>query len=180
LEEEMAGKRVKWTGWPIVVHSVRTAVVAVVSLLAARLLRLPESWWAPITSLVVTQSSLGAALKVSSQRFIGTALGAAVGALVGTYFPSNVTVFGICVFVLGLLCALVRSDYPAYRFGGIAVAIVLLLPRTAPAWVVAFHRFVEVSIGIGVALVFAWVWPEQEAASSNQGKFSLDHHARRP
>ena len=146
------------------VHSVRTAVVAVVSLLVARLFRLPESWWAPITTLVVTQSSLGAALKVSSQRFVGTALGAAVGALVGTYFPPNVVVFGICVFVLGLLCALVRSDYPAYRFGGIAVAIVLLLPRPAPAWVVAFHRFAEVSIGIGVALIFAWVWPEKEAA----------------
>ena len=160
----MAGKLVKWAGWPVVEHSVRTAVVAVVSLLVARLFRLPESWWAPITSLVVTQSSLGAALKVSSQRFIGTALGAVVGGLVASYLPPNVLVFGICIFVLGLLCALVRSDYPAYRFGGIAVAIVLLLPRTAPAWAVAFHRFAEVSIGIGVALIFAWVWPEKDPA----------------
>jgi len=163
-KEDMEKKLAQWAGWQVVMHSVRTAVVAVISLLVARLFRLPESWWAPITSLVVTQSSLGAALKVSSQRVVGTALGAAVGGLVATYLPSNVVVFGTCIFVLGLLCALVRSDYPAYRFGGIAVAIVILLPRTAPAWVVAFHRFAEVSIGISVALIFAWIWPETEPA----------------
>ena len=44
------------------------------SLLVARLFRLPASYWAPITTLVVTQSSLGAALAVSSRRFIGTIL----------------------------------------------------------------------------------------------------------
>jgi len=162
----MASNRVKWTGWPVLVHSVRTAVAAVASLLVARLLRLPASYWAPITTLVITQSSLGAAFAVSSQRFIGTALGAVFGGLVACTFPPSVLVFGVCIFVLGLLCALMRSGYPAYRFGGITVAIVLLLPRTEPAWMVAFHRFAEVSIGIAVALIFAWVWPEREATPS--------------
>ncbi len=145
-------------------HAVRTAVVAVASLLVARLLRLPASYWAPITTLVVTQSSLGAALKVSSQRFVGTILGAVVGGLAASFLPPLALVFGVCVFLLGLLCALPRFDYPAYRFGGITVAIVLLIPHTAPAWQIAFHRFAEVSVGLAVALIFAWVWPEREAA----------------
>src|SRR5271157_588164 len=68
----MTSDRVKWVWWPTVVHSVRTAVVAVASLLAARLFRLPQMYWAPITTLVITQSSLGAALAVSGQRFVGT------------------------------------------------------------------------------------------------------------
>jgi len=59
-----------------------------------------------------------------------------------------------------------RSDRSAYRFGGVALTIVLLVPRTDPAWQVAFHRCAEVSIGIGVALIFAWVWPEREVASA--------------
>jgi uncharacterized membrane protein YccC len=67
------------------VHSVRTAVVAVASLLAARLFRLPQMYWAPITTLVITQSSLGAALAVSGQRFVGTALGAIVGGIVARF-----------------------------------------------------------------------------------------------
>jgi len=158
----MASKVIAWKGWPVVVHSARTAVAVVSSLLAARLVRLPETYWAPITTVVITQSSLGAALKVSGQRFIGTALGAIVGAIVASYFRPHVLVFGATVFILGLICAAVHANRSAYRFGGIALAIVLLLPRAEPAWRIAFHRFAEVSIGIGVALIFAVVWPEKD------------------
>jgi uncharacterized membrane protein YgaE (UPF0421/DUF939 family) len=150
----------------VLLHPVRTAVVAVASVLVARLFRLPEAYWAPITTLVIAQSSLGAALNVSWQRFVGTALGALVGAIVASRFGPHVFVFGSCVLILGLLCALVRADRSAYRFGGVTLAIVLLVPRTEPAWEMAFHRFAEVSIGIGVALIFAAVWPEAEAAPS--------------
>lgn len=164
----MAGEGVEWRGWPVLVHSARTAIAAVVSALAARLFRLPETYWAAITTLVITQSSLGAALTVSRQRFVGTALGAVVGAIVASQFGPHVLVFGTSVFILGLLCALARSDQSAYRFGGITLAIVLLVPRTGSAWQTAFHRFAEVSIGIGVALMLAWVWPEREATPSGK------------
>jgi uncharacterized membrane protein YccC len=148
--------------WPVLVHSTRTAVATVASLLVARFFTLPETYWAPITTIVITQSSLGAAFEVSTQRFFGTAVGAAVGAIVATYLGHTLLVFGISVFLLGLLCAAAHLERSAYRFGGIALAIVVLLPRQAPAWQVAFHRFAEVSIGIGVALVLAVLWPEAE------------------
>jgi uncharacterized membrane protein YgaE (UPF0421/DUF939 family) len=155
--------------WPVVVHSARTAVAAVVSVAAAKLCRLPEAYWAPVTTLVIAQSSLGAAFAVSRQRFAGTALGAVISAVVATYFGPRVFVFGVSVFLLGLLCALVRLDRSAYRFGGVTLAIVLLIPRAAPAGIIALHRFAEVSIGIGVALLLARLWPEEEiAVSTNQ------------
>ncbi len=159
----MTSTKFAWAGWPVVVHSVRTAIAAVAAVLVARLFHLPEAYWAAITTLVITQSSLGAALTVSWQRFVGTALGAAVGAIAASRFRSDLLVFGICVFLLGLLCAVARSDRSAYRFGGVTLAIVLLVPRQAPAWQIAFHRFAEVSIGIAVALLLACVWPESEA-----------------
>jgi uncharacterized membrane protein YccC len=162
----MESDGVKWAGLPVLVHSVRTAVVAVASLLVARSLRMPQAYWAPITSLVVTQSSFGAALAVSWARFFGTALGAVVGGIVASYFQPRVVVFGACVVLLGLLCHVVRADRSAYRFGGITLAIVLLVPRTAPPWQMAFARFAEVSIGIVVALLFAWAWPEKESTTS--------------
>jgi len=158
--------KVEQASWPVVAHSARTAIAAAASLLVARLFRLPEGYWAPITTLVITQSSLGAALIVSWQRLVGTALGAVFGAIVASYFGPHVIVFGSGVFILGLLCAVVRSDRSAYRFGGITLAIVLLVPRTVPAWQIAFHRFGEVFIGIGVALILAVVWPEKEAEPS--------------
>src|SRR5712691_3444396 len=103
------------TRWPLVVHSARTALAAVASVLAARLFRLPEAYWAPITTLVITQSSLGAALTVSWQRFVGTALGAVVGAIMASQFGPHVLVFGTSVFILGLLCGLMHSQRNAYR-----------------------------------------------------------------
>jgi len=94
---------------------------------------------------------------------VGTALGAALGALVATYFGPHALVFAGCVFLLGLLSAVVHSDRSAFRFGGITLAIVLLVPRTGPAWKMAFDRFAEVSVGIIAALIFAVVWPERDA-----------------
>jgi uncharacterized membrane protein YccC len=147
----------------IAVYSARTAVAAVASLLVARVFGLPEAYWAPITTLVITQSSLGGALDVSRQRFVGTALGAAAGAIVASYFGTSVLAFALCVCILGPLCAMARSDRSAYRLAGVTVAIVLLVPRSGPASQIAFHRCAEVFIGIAVALALTVVWPEQES-----------------
>jgi hypothetical protein len=81
------------------------------------LFRLSEAYWAPITTLVITQSSLGAALTVSWQWFIGTVLGVAVGAIAASYFEPHLLVFASSVFILGLLCAVLRVEQAAYRFG---------------------------------------------------------------
>jgi uncharacterized membrane protein YccC len=163
LRDGLERDRVESVVRPAVVHSVRTAVAAVASMLVARLFRLPEAYWAPITTLVITQSSLGAALTVSWQRLVGTALGAVVGALVASLFGPSLLVFGASTFMLGLFCAITRSDRSAYRFAGVTLAVVLLIPRANPAWQIAVHRFAEVSIGIAVALILAVVWPDRES-----------------
>jgi uncharacterized membrane protein YgaE (UPF0421/DUF939 family) len=102
---------------------------------------------------------------VSWQRFVGTFLGAVVGAIVASYFGPHALVFGAGLFVLGMLRILTPADLTAYRFGGVALAIVLLVPRAAPAWQIALHRFIEVSIGIGVALMLSLLWPEREVGT---------------
>jgi uncharacterized membrane protein YccC len=56
-------------------NATRTAVEAIVSYPVARLFGLPEAYWAAIPTLIVMQSTLGAALPVSVQRFAGTAIG---------------------------------------------------------------------------------------------------------
>jgi uncharacterized membrane protein YccC len=50
-----------------------------ISLYVVNPLKLLESYWAPITTLLVSQSSFGDTLTVSGQRFGGTALGAFAG-----------------------------------------------------------------------------------------------------
>src|SRR5271169_1783939 len=83
----------------------RTTVAAVVSLLLARTLKLPEFYWAPISAIVIIQSTINPRT-VAWQRFAGTALGAAIGALIGTFFPSSLLVYAVGLFLCGVLCAL--------------------------------------------------------------------------
>jgi uncharacterized membrane protein YgaE (UPF0421/DUF939 family) len=142
----------------IVEDSARTALAAAGSFLVAHLLRMPEAYWAAISTIIVVQSTLGAALTISSQRFAGTVLGTTSGALLSTYFRSNLAVFAVGVFLLGLLCALLRLG-SAYRFAGVTLAITMLVARSGPPWVAAWHRFVEVSVGILVGLVTTAIWP---------------------
>ena len=129
------------------VASIRTAVAAVGSLLIARFCRLPEPYWAAVTTIVVMQSTLGAAWTVSKERFAGTALGAAMGALLTAYAEQNAAAFGAGVFVLGLICALLRIGRNAFRYAGITLAVVMLVARAEPAWMIAIHRFLEISVG---------------------------------
>jgi uncharacterized membrane protein YccC len=72
--------------------------------------------------------------------------------------------FAVGLVGLGLLCALLHLDRPAYRFAGITLAIIVLVPPAEPAWRMALHRFVEVSVGIAVGLAATKVWPERDPA----------------
>jgi len=149
-----------------VIHAARTTVAALASLLVARLFKLPEAYWATVTTLVVMQSTLGAAFTISWQRFVGSAIGAAAGALLATYFGSNTAMFAVGIFIMGIVCAALRLDRAAYRFAGITLAIVMLIAHSSPGWIVAVHRFIEVSLGIAVGLALTALWPELPAASN--------------
>jgi uncharacterized membrane protein YccC len=135
------------------------------SLAVARLLSMPEDYWAPITTLIVLQSTLGAAWDTSKPRFIGTALGAFFAALLATYGAPGMIGFGAAIFALGLICAAFHLDQSAYRFAGITLTIVMLVTRGEAPWIIAVHRFVEVSLGIAVALALTYLWPGHELTS---------------
>jgi uncharacterized membrane protein YccC len=153
---------------PSVKHSARTAIAVTVSFMVARLFRLPEAYWAVIATLVVMQSTLGATLIISVERIAATALGALVGAFLATYSTGNMFAFAAAVFVIGIVCIALRMEKTAYRYAGITLAIIVLIPRSNPAWIVALHRFFEVSVGIVVALALAGLWPEHQPKSAKQ------------
>lgn len=141
-------------------HIVRTTVAALASLLLSRALHSPEPYWATISTIVVMQSSLGAAWKASRQRLAGTIVGAVLGGALASWVPSRLLAFAVGIFLSGCACLILDLDRVAYRFAGITVAIIVLIERQTSAWVIAAHRFVEVSLGIAVALVVTAVWPE--------------------
>jgi hypothetical protein len=66
---------------PSVGHSVGAALAATASVIVARLVQMPETYWAAIVTLVVMQSSPGATLTLSIERIVAASLGASVGAV---------------------------------------------------------------------------------------------------
>jgi len=134
------------------------ATAAVVSYSIARLFRLPEAYWAPMSTLIVMQLTLSAAFPIAVQYVAGTAAGAAVGAVTDSYFHASVWGFEAAVILVGLLCVVLRVERSAFRYASVTLVIVLLVPRPTTAPITALHRFYEVSIGIAVGLVLFAMW----------------------
>ena len=153
---------------PSTAHSARTAFAATASVIVARLVQMPEAYWAAIATLVVMQSSLGATLTLSIERIVATALGASVGAVEANYFGANLIAFLFAIFFIGLLSLGFRLEKTAYRYASVTLTIIVLIPRASPAWIVAFHRFIEVSVGIVVALAVVALWPEGSAIPADE------------
>jgi uncharacterized membrane protein YccC len=150
---------------PSITHAIRTAVAATASLIIARLVQMPEAYWAAIATLVVMQSTLGATLALSIERIVATAVGASVGALEANYFRSNLIAYAVAIFLVGLLSIAFRLEKTAYRYTSITLTIIVLIPRSEGPWATALHRFLEVSIGISVALGVVALWPEHQRPS---------------
>jgi len=137
--------------------SLRTAFAAVTAMLLARLLKMPEYYWAPISTIVIIQSTIPPRT-LAWHRFVGTAMGAVLGATLATFFPATAIVYGVGIILCGAIAFLLRIG-GAYRFAAITLSIILLIPRGRAPWIVGWHRFLEVSLGVGVALVVTMLWP---------------------
>lgn len=155
------------TNLPSITHAIRTAVAGTLSVIIARFVQMPEAYWAAIATLVVMQSTLGATLTLSIERIVATAVGASVGAIEAYFFGANLIAFGIAIVFIGLLSIAFRLEKTAYRYASITLAIIVLIPRSNPAWTIALHRFLEVSVGIVVALAVVALWPEHRPTPAN-------------
>jgi uncharacterized membrane protein YccC len=147
---------------PTVWHAVRTAIAATLSVLLARLLGMPEAYWAVIATLVVMQSPLSSTVPLAIQRIVASALGASLGAIESACFGANLVAFALTIFVLGLVSFVFRLERVGYSYAGMTLVIIVLIPRPEAPWIAAVHRFAEVSLGILIALAVVAVWREEQ------------------
>lgn len=139
-------------------HSFWTAMAAMISLSTAKLLSLSEFYWAPISAIIVMQSTLGQSWDTSKQRLIGTVIGALFAGAFNFVFPDvNTLNFGLGIFIMGMICYGLKLTMSAYRLGGVTFAIILLMHHREVAWRIGFDRFVEVALGICAALLVSFV-----------------------
>jgi len=143
---------------PSVAYVMLSALAAVLSYVIASRFRLAEAYWAPMSTLIVMKLTLDAAFPIAVQYVVGTALGAAFGAMVGAYLHPGIWALGVAIALVGLLCVALRIARSAFRYACITLVIVMLVPRSTSGGMVALHRFFEVSIGIAIGLAVFACW----------------------
>ncbi len=74
---------------PKLVQALRMTVACLATYGLGEAFGLPQAYWAVITAIIVTQSSLGSSLKAAFDRFLGSVLGAAYGGLVTVVVPHH-------------------------------------------------------------------------------------------
>jgi hypothetical protein len=80
------------------------------------------------------------------------------------------------VFLIGLLCVLLRIERSAYQYASITLTIVMLVTRSTSGPLIAIHRFFEVSLGLAVGLMLSAIWPERTAANLGGNASTLKIH----
>jgi uncharacterized membrane protein YgaE (UPF0421/DUF939 family) len=136
--------------------AIATAIAGIVCLYLARLLRLPQGYWAAISAFIVLQSNVAATLSAARNRLVGTAIGAVIGAIFVRYVGTNPGWLGLAVLITVLICQGFGLE-ESYRLACVTVAIILLINSAHSAWVTAGYRFLEVALGIVVAVVIAGI-----------------------
>jgi uncharacterized membrane protein YccC len=132
------------------VLSIRATTAAVASLVLAQLLDVPLPLWAVLTALIVTQLSIGRALKVTFDYLAGTLGGAIYGGVIGVLFPHANEIMFLAVLALAVApLAFVAAINPRFSVAPITAVIVLLVPTFTNAGPVdsAVDRVIEVAIG---------------------------------
>ena len=69
--------------------AIRVTIAACAAYALARLLALPQAYWAVITAILIMQTSVGGSLKAALDRLGGTLAGAVYGALVSILIPHS-------------------------------------------------------------------------------------------
>ncbi len=113
---------------------------------------LKEGYWAAISSIVVMQADLTHTKTAGRDRLIGTAIGSLIGWGCALIWMQSGLIYAAGVGLSIFLCWLAGLDN-AGRLAGVALTVIMLIPRASPIWQIAVARFLEVSWGIVVTVV---------------------------
>ena len=147
-------------------HALRTALAATLTAALTRLLHLDQGYWAVFSAILVMQADFGSSIQASWSRLLGTAAGAALGALAATLaemlLGPGVSALTLAMFAAIALCAALAGLKEDFRLAGVTAAIVICLHESgANAFALGASRFLEVGLGIVVALCVSLAWPSR-------------------
>jgi hypothetical protein len=140
--------------------AVRVTVAAIVAFAVATALHLMLPLWAVLTSLIVTQMSVGRSLKATRDYMFGTIGGAIYGGAIAILIPHSGEGELLALLVLAVApLAFIASLNPSLNTATVTAVIVLLLPemRHANPLGSAIDRVMEVTVGAFTGLLVSFL-----------------------
>jgi uncharacterized membrane protein YccC len=141
---------------PQLILALRVTVAALSALAVAQALHLRLPLWAVLTSLIVTQMSLGRSLKVAGDYLTGTLAGVAYGGLLAILIPheNEIALFAVLALAIAPLAfiAAFRTNFNVLPITAIIVLLVPSMQHVSPA-ASAFDRVLEVVVGGAVGFI---------------------------
>lgn len=136
--------------------SLKAGLAAVISLWLADLFKLPHSYWAAVSAVVVMGWDSTLTFASCRDRVLGTAAGAFLGWLTFYVWHGHYLLYGVSVAICVFVSSALQFD-KAGRLAAATLSIIVLVPIDAPPSTVALSRFLEVGIGVTVALLVSLV-----------------------
>jgi hypothetical protein len=149
-----------WSRKVEVGQGVRVTLAAMGALAIAMALGLKLPLWAVLTSIIVTQMSVGRSLKATRDYMIGTLGGAVYGAAVAILIPHSGEGALLAVLVLAVApLAFASAINPSLNAATVTAIIVLLLPVMNHGNVLdsAIDRVLEVTVGAVTGLLVSFL-----------------------
>jgi hypothetical protein len=154
------------------VLALRVTVAALLAFAVAQALHLHLPLWAVLTSLIVTQMSLGRSVKVASDYLIGTFGGVAYGGALAILIPHEsewalLAVLALAVAPLAFIASF-RANFNVLPVTAIIVLLVPSMQHVSPA-ASALDRVLEVSVGGAVGFIVSFlIFPSRAHAITIQ------------
>lgn len=142
-------------------HGIKTGLAALLSYLVTEWLHLDFGYWAPITAVIVMQTSVAESIEMSLYRTVGTMMGALMGVVAILALPDTFEGNGAGLFITTGLCAFLTRWDARYRMAAITVTIVILASVGQPDRMhFGLFRVLEILVGVVCAvLVSLTLWP---------------------
>jgi len=145
--------------WP---DALRMILATVLAAIVSTALRLPETYWAVLSAIIVSRPNAGSSTRAGASRLIGTVFGSAVAMAVivaRTWHVPEILLLAVAMVPLSLLV----TAFEEYRTAPVAAIIIL---SSGSALISPLHlallRLAEITIGsLASTLIGAWVMPSR-------------------
>lgn len=148
-----------------IIHSVKTAIACILGYLLITLTGLHGGQWVIISIIVVmcAQIYVGSVLQKAYLRFLGTFIGCLLAAITIASFGNTHLIIALTVGFSSLIFSYIATGQESFAYAGTLGAVttaIIMLGQSSPTVLIAFERFLDISIGILIAsLVSQFILP---------------------